>query len=121
MNQVIHLVPEWPTKYQTFVQDDIEVSRSSFNKVDIFGFRIAENNDIEKYFFWIKKICLVIRGILVLFLICYVVYLMSQEKYFPSKLFFNCSQLLENFLIFYISLLYFIAIFITDCASVCRS
>jgi glycosyltransferase involved in cell wall biosynthesis len=68
MNWVIHLVPEWPTKYQTFVQDDIEVSRSSFNEVDIFGFRIAENNNIEKYFFWIKKICLVIRGIFFLFI-----------------------------------------------------
>jgi hypothetical protein len=52
MNWVIHLVPEWPTKYQTFVQDDIEVSRGTFNEVGIFGFRIAENSNVEKLFFW---------------------------------------------------------------------
>jgi glycosyltransferase involved in cell wall biosynthesis len=67
MNWVIHLTPQWPTFYQTFVQDDIEVSRGRFDKVDVFGFRIAENNDISKFFFLIKRICLVVKGGLVLF------------------------------------------------------
>lgn len=66
MNWVIHLVPQWPTKYQTFVQDDIEVSRGTFDKVDIFGFRIAEDSIIEKNIFWFKKFCLVFKGIVVI-------------------------------------------------------
>ena len=67
MNCIIHLVPEWPTKYQTFVQDDIEVSRGSFDKVDIFSFRTVADNNIEKFFFWVKKIFLAIKGAFILF------------------------------------------------------
>lgn len=97
MNWVIHLVPEWPTKYQTFVQDDIEVSRGSFDEVGIFGFRIAENNNIEKFFFWIKKTCLVIRGIFVLFFniprgIYYV-----PKKILSIKIIFQLFAVIGNF------------------------
>lgn len=46
-NKIIHIVPEWPSKSQTFVKDDIEISKLVFNNVKIFPLPLR-NHIIKK-------------------------------------------------------------------------
>ncbi len=55
MSRIVHLVPEWPTNYQTFVQDDIEISRTISNNVSVFGFSTSETG-LRGILFWIRRI-----------------------------------------------------------------
>ncbi len=43
-DELIHIVPEWPSYSQTFVRDDIEVSRAIFRKVSVFPLPIRERS-----------------------------------------------------------------------------
>lgn len=61
MNRILHITPQWPTKYQTFVQDDVQISKSVFDQVLIYGFNTSESGLLRKIF-WIRKFFLVISG-----------------------------------------------------------
>lgn len=62
VNRIIHLAPQWPTQYQTFVRDDIEISASVFDSVLVYGFNTSEQG-LRKKIFWLKKFLFALFGI----------------------------------------------------------
>ena len=55
MSLIVHLVPEWPTKYQTFVQDDIEISQTVCDSVTVFAFSTTEAG-LRRILFWVRRL-----------------------------------------------------------------
>lgn len=96
MKHLIHLAPEWPTKYQTFVQDDIETSKEVFQKVDIYGFRLIGNKR-QIMIFWIRKMFFILKGVFYLVILAQISILFFSKQKFSYRIILQTLGLIGNF------------------------